>query len=580
MKDSLHIVEVSSDKLEDLLARIEKEFGKNDYEMLRQLIDAYNTIVQLVEEKKTSIRRLRKILFGSRSEKTSKVVDAGPNQQSKSDDDSDSDDSLVEGKVPADEQEDNAGGVDDDKAQNNSADNAGDDKAQNNSADNADEKNKRPGHGRKGAKDYRGAQVVNIPHETLSEKDRCPACDKGKLYEDKNPKVIVRIVGQAPVAATVYKMQKLRCNLCGKSYSASCPDGVGEEKYTASATSMIANLKYGVGLPFYRLSRLEGNHGIPLAPSTQWECVRDGAAYLKPVHEELKRQAAQGDILHNDDTTVKILEYMKDGKPSPRVAENGTVRKGMFTTGIVSVVGQQKIVLFFTGHNHAGENLENKILALREETHGPPIQMCDALSRNVPKELKTILANCMSHARRQFVDVVDMFPHECQFILLQLREVYKNDAISRKKKMTPQQRLDFHQAQSKPLMDELKQWLVKQIDDKMVEPNSGLGQAIAYMLKHWDKLTLFLSVAGAPIDNNICERGLKKAILHRKNSLFFKTQNGADVGDLFMSLIHTAEMAGADPFDYITTLLLHRDKLKNAPANWMPWNYREAVASF
>src|SRR5262245_56961193 len=110
-------------------------------------------------------------------------------------------------------------------------------------------------------------------------------------------------------------------------------------------------------------------------------------------------------------------------------------------------------------------------------------------------------------------------------------------------------------------------------------PNSALGGAIGYMLKHWEKLTLFLRQAGAPLDNNLCERALKKAILHRKNALFYKTENGARVGDLFMSLIYTCQLNQANPFDYLTQLQRHTDQLVAGPQFWMPWNYREALTN-
>lgn len=134
---------------------------------------------------------------------------------------------------------------------------------------------------------------------------------------------------------------------------------------------------------------------------------------------------------------------------------------------------------------------------------GPPIQMCDALSRNIPKEMETILANCLAHGRRQFVDVAENFPDEVIHVLKLLKKVYINDNITRAREMTPQERLSYHQEHSKPCMDELEQWCQEQIDKRKVEPNSGLGEAITYMLKHWKKLTLFLQVAGAPLDNNI-----------------------------------------------------------------------------
>ena len=203
--------------------------------------------------------------------------------------------------------------------------------------------------------------------------------------------------------------------------------------------------------------------------------------------------------------------------------------------------------------------------------------MCHALSRNMPEELDTLLANCLSHGRRHFVDVAMNFPQQCLYVLEVLKDVYKNDAEAKRQEMSDEQRLRFHQKQSGPKMDELKRWLTEQIEQRRVEPNSSLGEAIHYMLKHWDKLTLFLKQAGAPLDNNVCERALKKVILHRKNAYFYKTQNGARVGDLFMSLIHTCELNNVNPFDYLTDLQKHANELSSHPDRWMPWNYRDTL---
>ncbi len=240
-------------------------------------------------------------------------------------------------------------------------------------------------------------------------------------------------------------------------------------------------------------------------------------------------------------------------------------------------LGDLRIALFFTGHRHAGENLA-AVLQQRASALGRPIQMCDALSRNVPKAFETILANCLTHGRRQFVDVAVNFPEACLYVLTILKDVYQNDAVAKNKSMSAEARLQFHQAQSGPKMEALKTWLIAQIEERKVEPNSGLGQAIAYMRKHWDKLTLFLRQPGAPLDNNICEQALKKAILHRKNAYFYKTENGAHVGDLFMSLIHTCELNGINAFDYLTELNKHADELARTPADWMPWTYRDTLA--
>ena len=380
----------------------------------------------------------------------------------------------------------------------------------------------------------------------------------------------------APLGANVYECEQLRCNLCGEVFVADAPAGVGTEKYDETAAGMVGLLKYGTGMPFNRIEKLQGNLGIPLPAATQWEVVERAAGLLAPAHEELLDQAAQGELLHNDDTTAKILELMAEAEAEPADGQEEAERTGIFTTGIVAEREGHRIALFLTGQKHAGENLRDVLLRRRADLQAP-IQMCDALSRNLPGELKTVLANCLVHARRRFVEVVDDFPDECRHLLEVLREVYKTDALAREQGLPPEERLRLHQEQSGPRMADLEIWLREQIEQHKVEPNSGLGEAIGYMRKHWQPLTLFLREAGAPLDNTVCERALKKAILHRKNALFYKTQNGARVGDIFMSLIHTAELAHENPFDYLVALQRHHEQVAAKPAEWLPWNYKDAL---
>ena len=236
------------------------------------------------------------------------------------------------------------------------------------------------------------------------------------------------------------------------------------------------------------------------------------------------------------------------------------------------------MALFFSGRQHAGENLA-EVLKHRAQELDAPIHMCDGLSRNLPKELETILANCLAHGRRNFVDLYDRFPDHCRFVIKSLKLVYRNDQVIRDKGMSADERLAYHQTHSRPAMDNLKEWLLRQFDEKLVEPNSAMGEAINYLLKRWESLTLFLRKAGAPLDNNICERALKKAILHRKNSLFYKTRKGARVGDIYMSLIYTCELNGINAFDYLNQLQLHASDVAERPERWMPWNYSDNIAA-
>ncbi len=564
-------IDLQADEVQAILDRARVSLEPEDYAKLEALIETVVYLMDAVENKNTTIGRLRKLLFGSSSEKMKDVLD------------------KIEGVT-------DGAGEDEATAANGAA------QAQ------KPETPKRKGHGRNGADAYTGAERIQVPHESLRPGDPCLNCRKGTVYNAK-PKVLVRIVGQAPVQATVYEQQSLRCNLCGQVFTADLPEGVGTEKYDATSASMIALLKYGSGLPFNRLEGLQGNLGIPLPASTQWDIVNEAAEKFEPVYEELIRQAAQGEVLHNDDTTMKILDLMgkrakahamaeaeraenaigcatsaiecakdtaEDEKDAPEHKETSPSkkeRKGIFTSGIVSTGDGHTIALFFTGRRHAGENLA-EVLQHRASELRVPIQMCDGLSRNLPEGFKTILSNCNAHGRRKFVDVVANFPEPCRYVLDVLGDIYTNDAIARERNLSPQQRLTFHQAESKPSMEKLKAWLEQQLEDRLVEPNSGLGQAISYMLNHWDQLTLFLREAGAPLDNNICERILKRAILHRKNAMFYKSKHGARVGDLFMSLIHTCQLGDVNPFDYLTELGNHADELPREPQRWMPWNYR------
>jgi transposase len=266
-------------------------------------------------------------------------------------------------------------------------------------------------------------------------------------------------------------LERLRCGACGQVFTAQEPEGVGQDKYDESAAAMIAQLKYGSGTPFHRLEQLEKQLGIPLPAATQWEIVEQAAHLIKPARDELIRQAAQGEVVHNDDTSMRVLRLERDPKDE---------RTGVFTSGIVSTGLGRKIALYFTGSQHAGENLADVLKRRSAELPGP-IQMCDALSRNVPKMsagVEILLANCLAHGRRQFVDVAENFPRECRYVLEMLGQVYGHDAEARDRGLTPEQRLQLHQERSAPVMDELHIWLEAQLAERRTEPNSGLGQAI------------------------------------------------------------------------------------------------------
>jgi hypothetical protein len=207
--------------------------------------------------------------------------------------------------------------------------------------------------------------------------------------------------------------------------------------------------------------------------------------------------------------------------------------------------------------------------------------MSDGLAANTPKGHKdhVLDLSCLVHGRRQFVDIDAFFPRECTRVIDAIATIYKHEAHCKDQQLTPMQRLAYHQANSAPVMEDLKAWMEQQLEDRRVEPNSRLGGAFDYVLKRWVALTRFLHIPGAPLDNNAAERALKMILRLRKNSLFYRNAHGAYVGDVLTSLIETCRLAGANPLDYLRALMENRSAVFAEPAAWLPWNYRQTRPS-
>jgi transposase len=387
------------------------------YERIRAMTEAFPDLLKLFEERGTSLMRVRKIAFGAPTEKTANVC------------------APIESAASTAPQP----------------------------------KTRRKGHGRRGAKAYTGARRIRVSHPTLRASQVCPDCRKGKLHLQPQLATALHLAAQPPITATVHEMEVLRCSVCGKTFTAPLPAQAGVEKFDPSVGVMVGLLRYGTGMPFYRLAQWQQNLGVPLPASTQWELVDEVARQMEPVVHQLAIVAAQAPTVFNDDTTMRVGQLREQIQK-----EQTPKRTGIFTTGIVAQPPDHPIALFFTGRQHAGENL-TQVLAHRAKELPPPLQMCDGLARNKPTELDTILACCLAHGRRGFVDVASRFPEECRYVLESLRVVYRCDAEAKDKGLNVRERLDLHQSISQPVMDKLKEWLEKQIQDKRVEPNSAVS---------------------------------------------------------------------------------------------------------
>lgn len=543
------ILDVTAEQIQQMLKVAKQLMPSEMFAIIEASVATNAWFTAELSKQRASVRRLRKLMGINTSEKTRDVLPKGdPSAQEQPA--SDADDQAPCGAPQGNDDDDQMA-----KKRKKAA------------------RKKVKGHGRLGAADYPGAELIHVPHERLEAGDPCPDC-AGKLYPFRDAPTL-HIRGVAPLLGKLFVLEQLRCSRCLRVFTARGPDEAQGPKYDESATAVIGIFHYHAGTPFNYLANLQQQFGVPMPASTQWDLVNNGADVLWPVYIELLELGADGMVMHIDDSYVRILELMGKRREllvAASALENPE-RTGLFTTAVVSILDVGPVALFFNGRQHAGENLAD-VLDERDETLQPPIVMSDALNRNVPKGHTIIEANCMSHARRGVVDEVVNYPDLCWVVLGSLAQVYRLDAELKNHGASADERLLAHQQHSGPILDELHDWMQGAIDNKVVEPNSGMGQALSYFLKYWPKLTLFMREPRAPIDNNFAERVLKLAIRYRRNSLFYRSERGALVGDIYMTIIHTAVLHGVNPLEYLTALLRHGRDVAAHPGQWLPWNYK------
>jgi transposase len=533
-------------EIEGLIERLKgSQLKPGDAELIERLLRTVVMLLDVLERKNLSIKKLRSMIFGPRTERreTRELADGEKSEESEDQNESQAKQTEKESGRSAERSE----------------------------ASETGEKAARSGHGRRAASGYNGAKVVRCWHENLKAGDRCPDPEcQGRLYDRKEPRQLLQFVGRPMIESTKYEREVLRCAICLEQHVAPLPKGVADERYDATCDATIAVLKYEAAFPWYRQARMLEGRGIPLSESVLWERCEAVADASLPVFLLLERLCSDGEVYYADDTGVTILEWEKEKKYL-----SGDERKGSYTSGIVVEIGERKISLYASGNKHAGENVDG-LLAKRSEGLAVPIQMSDGLSANWKGEAERIQAKCLVHARRKFYAIKDYFPEQCQVALDAIGKIYRTEAET--KGMSPEERLAHHQRQSEPVMKGLKEWIERQFAEREAEPNSALGEAMKYFLRHYQGLTTFLRVSGAPLDNNTAERALKRFVLFRKNSLFFKNDHGAAVGNIIMSLIESCRINGVDPWGYLVSIRRNAAAVRKNPEMFLPWSYAKSAA--
>jgi len=544
------VLNKSQDDIDAIIKRLKQsQLGTADVKFFEGCVELATWLPQALQEKTISIRQLQNLMFGKNTsrKKKRKKSKSGKSKNNEASADESASDNIPDAEQTQESSSDKNCKITVDQTQTNTV---------------------AKGHGRLAHTAYIDSTDHEIKNNELSAGDSCPTRCGGRLYQLK-PGIIVRIAGSHLAKVNKYFIEKLRCALCQMIFRADLTTDIPAEKYDERIKALLAIQKYYLGMPFHRLARYQQYVGVPLSASTQFKLVEEVADCVYPVFYALEKNAAQGKLIHNDDTHVKIIEVMKDNELNPEKK-----RTGMFTSCILSQLDDHKIVLYYSGVKHAGENLAS-VLKHRATDKEPIIQMCDALSANSPKDINTILCNCLSHAFRKFHDLIDYYPEPCSHVVKIIGQIYQHDDIAQS--LTDEQRLYYHRRYSKPLLTQLHRWLKSQLHHRLVEPNSNLGRAIKYFLRHWYKLTQFIRVRSAPIDNNIVERSLKIPIRVRKAALFYKTEHGATIASILTSLIETCIQSNENPVDYLVALQQNKVRVFKEPNAFLPWCYQDTL---
>ena len=437
-----------------------------------------------------------------------------------------------------------------------------------------------------------------ICRHVLSESERtCPCCAKKMAIIRSKERTTV--FSQPLIYTRTDIAESCHCEVCDVTATAATPEDTKDTigRYHFSAVANLAALRYLWGMASLRLQEYSRNVGLNISDSTQWALFEEAAGRLLKFVQFLKNEAANSGTCYVDDTHQLIISIAREIEDEQNEAlRNGKnperVRSGIHTTNMTAEFPDGQIVLYQSGLHHAGEALAG--LLSKRTTEEQIVIMADASSSNTSKLKGTSadvkVSNCNAHGVRKFKELAKAekeaaeglliddhkVSEEIGFFLRGYKRIFENDRHA--KSLAPPERLAFHAKESLPIMEAMRDKIEKNFAKKRVEPNSAVGAAYRYFLNHWQELAAFCVVEGAPVSNNLCERMLKSAIRHRKNSLFFKTQVGAAVGDILTSVLMTAKANELNPVEYLQNLLTHRDHWLQSPKDWLPWNYPATMA--
>jgi len=437
---------------------------------------------------------------------------------------------------------------------------------------------KRKGHGKHGFTDFKGAEFISVPPNFPENGDQ-------KAYGYPSAYKVV-VTGSIQFKAKIYVLPRQRRD-DGELQTTRLPESVGPlyGRFDAEAAASLVLSHYKLGATLYGTQALFKAFGLPLVASNLWDAIEQSADVVRYVHKAMKEEVANATVLHIDSTTKKVMTLKKDiEKQQEEAAASGKdpsqIRHGIRTTSLLGWKPEgYRISLFVTGQEHAGEILD-KTLEARTVAE-KVLVACDASSQNTDTKFRASMEICLcnAHAFRKFKECEKNYPDLAPKALALYRVVFENERHCKESGLSGAERLTYHQKHSQEAMQRLRDFLESVLGQQQVLPKSEFGKAANYFVKHFQDLTAFLRLENAPLHNNDNEIEIKVSVKHRKNSLFYATELGAKIGDIWMSLIQTAILNGKNPLEWIVKMLRNPDDVRSNPRQWLPWAQQELEAT-
>jgi hypothetical protein len=383
------------------------------------------------------------------------------------------------------------------------------------------------------------------------------------LYPGEDRKLL-EFHGSPSVDVERYRKKTLRCNFCGHEVIAK-----GKiEKWQNSAKTSVALQKCS-GIPFQRLSELQSAYGVPISEPKMWElCKSLWDEVGCNIYNELINAISEYKTLYVDDTNARVLDVISSN--NKKLLQGEAKGKSCFSTVVCGEKDGNKIIIYLTKQSYCGQNIAPIV------QDGNKNLMGDASRMNIPDIEKDKLAtitifNCLAHAHRKFIDLKDFYPDECEYFIKQVQTIYAIDKETAK--MNEFERLETHKKNSRVHIENIYEKIDFLFENKIVEPSSHLGKAMKYWINNKDGLTRYLTKSGVALDNNRSERHLKRLILQRKNSLFFKTLPSSEILSGLSSIISTCRENKINSYNYLNWLQENSKEISKNPSGYLPWDY-------